>query len=259
MNRRAVVTGASAGLGFAVAAALAGAGHHVTIVARRPDKLAQARSNLLRQSPQATIETASVDLADAHAVDALVGGQARHRLGPPDVFVHVAGGPPLYEPGTESEHDLRVHLQAHSLSLATALRTFAPLMQDRGFGRVIAVMSRALAEPRADNPLSAAVRLPAWALLKSYSRSRRFSSVTFNAVLPGLFDTERFAEVCVALARRNNESVEQARERFLSAVPAGRLGRPAELGAFCAFLVSEAGSYINGQRIVMDGGSTGAL
>ena len=126
-------------------------------------------------------------------------------------------------------------------------------------GRFIAIMSRAVAEPRADNPWSVAVRLPAWAMMKSYSRSRAFSKMTFNTLLPGLFDTDRFREVCVALAMLEGITVDEAREKFLAAIRAGRLGKPEELGALAALIASDNGGYINGQRITIDGGSSAAI
>jgi 3-oxoacyl-[acyl-carrier protein] reductase len=259
MRRRALLTGASAGLGFAAAAALVEHGVPVTLVARRREGLDKAASKLAAKFPGAEVETVRSDLEDPDAVKRMIEGQLRHASGCPDILVHVAGGPPLYRPTRENEEAFRRFLESHSFSLWFAAREFAPKMQDKGWGRIIAVMSRAVSEPRGDNPLSAAVRLPGWAILKSYARSGEFPAVTFNAVLPGLFDTERFREVCRTLAERDGKTVDGVRARFLAAIPAGRVGRPEELGALCAFLASNLGGYINGQRIVVDGGSTAFL
>jgi 3-oxoacyl-[acyl-carrier protein] reductase len=257
VSRLALVTGGSTGLGFAAAAALAGRGCDLVLVARNTDRLLAARERIHLLCPNVVIEAQVCDLEDMASVSQLTA--SRQTDGVPDIVVHVSGGPRLYVPGTEDEEELRRHIQSHSLSLWSMMKTFAPMMQQRGFGRFIAVMSRALAEPRADNPLSAAVRLPAWALMKSYSKSASFSRVTFNAVLPGLFETDRFRDVCVDLARQNGETVELARQRFLAAIPAGRVGRPEELGALCGLLASDEGGYINGQRITIDGGSSSSI
>jgi 3-oxoacyl-[acyl-carrier protein] reductase len=257
MSRHALVTGGSAGLGFAAAMALAAAGCRLTLAARNGERLEAARGRIAAVHPAAEIKVIPCDLEDAHSVAALIGMLGDS--GMPDIVVHVAGGPRLYAPGAEDEAELRRHLQSHSLSLIAFMQTFAPVMQERGFGRFIAIMSRAVGEPRADNPLSAAVRLPAWAMMKSWSRSSGFSNVTFNALLPGLFDTERFRQVCVEIAEQKGEPVEQARRKFLAGVPAGRLGRPEELASLAALLASDMGGYINGQRIVIDGGSSSGL
>lgn len=256
-QRRALITGASAGLGYAAARALGEQGCHLTLVARGIRGLESARAELLSELPQAQVEILPTDLMDSEAVHRLASDQAL--IGCPDILVYVAGGPPLYEPGTETESDFRRFLESHSISFWCLVRTFAPLMQKRGWGRVISVMSRAVAEPRVDNLLSAAVRLPALGVLKSYSRSSSFPDVTFNAVLPGLFDTKRFAEVCETISVRGGERIEAIRASYLSEVPAGRLGRPRELGALCAYLASDVGGYINGQRLVIDGGSSNSF
>jgi 3-oxoacyl-[acyl-carrier protein] reductase len=259
-RRRALVTGGSAGMGYAAAEALAAAGCHVAIAARSPNRLAEAADRLRSvAAPGARIETLVWDLEDREVTARTVGILVEAGDGPPDILVHVAGGPPLFVPGEEDEETFRRFLESHSFSLWAAMRAFAPAMQARGFGRIISVTSRAMGEPRADNPLSAAIRLPAWAMMKSYARSGRFPAVTFNAVLPGLFDTNRFADVTESLARSEGRTRDAVEARFLSAVPAGRLGRPAELGSLCAWLASDLGGYVNGQRIVIDGGSSAGL
>ena len=257
MKKHALVTGGSAGLGFAVAGALAAAGCRLTLAARNAERLEAARGRIAAAHPMAGIEVVACDLEDPQSVAGLIG--ALGGAGEPDIVVHVAGGPRLHRPGTEDGDEFRRQLQSHSLSLVAFMQAFAPGMQRRGFGRFIAIMSRAVGEPRADNPLSAAVRLPAWAMMKSWSRSAEFPNVTFNALLPGLFDTDRFRQVCEEAAKNNGETVEQARARFLAGVPAGRLGRPEELGAIAALLASETGGYVNGQRILVDGGSSSTL
>ena len=256
MSRHALVTGGSAGLGLAAAGALAGAGCRLTLVARNPARLDAARARLVAAHAGIEISVLSCDLEDAGSVETLI---ASLRGDAPDIVVHVAGGPRLCAPGDEDNEEFRRQLQSHSLSLVCMMQAFAPAMQERGFGRFIAIMSRALAEPRADNPLSAAIRLPAWAMMKSYSRSRAFSKVTFNALLPGLFDTDRFHEVCVTLAELERITVDEARQKFLAAIPAGRLGDPEEMGALVAVIASEKAGYINGQRIAIDGGSSTAI
>jgi 3-oxoacyl-[acyl-carrier protein] reductase len=258
--RHALVTGGSAGMGHAAALALAAAGCDVTICARNPERLEAAAGRLSEAAaPGRRIRTRLWDLEDREASARVIEAVMRGEGGAPDIFVHVAGGPPLYHPGDEDEEIFRRYLESHSFALWAAMRAFAPAMQSRGFGRVIAVTSRAMGEPRADNPLSAAVRLPAWAMMKSYARSGRFPAVTFNAVLPGLFDTDRFAQVCNDLAKSEAKTRDAIAARFLGAVPAGRLGRPEELGSLCAWLASDLGGYVNGQRLVIDGGSSSAL
>lgn len=256
MKRRALVTGASRGLGFAAARFLATSGHDITLSARTLRSLEMAAASLRKTSPDTKVNIVQCDLEDRESVEKLIGAELAMDKGIPDVFVHVAGGPPLFKPGKESENDFRRYMESHSFSLWSCMRAFAPVMESRKFGRIIAIMSRAVGEPRSDNPLSAAVRLPAWAMMKSYTRSTEFRHVTFNALLPGLFETDRFADVCKRLAVEEGAKSSAIRDRFLSKVPARRPGRPEELGALCAYLASDLGGYVNGQRIAIDGGSS---
>lgn len=256
--RRALVTAASSGLGGAVARRLVAEGYSTTIVARDSGKLSEAHKQLTTVYPGADVRWVSLDLEDPEAVDSFAAEQLSGSEAP-HILVYSTGGPPLYPPGEEVEADLVRHLQSHSLSLMSMTRRLAPQMQERGWGRIVTIMSRALFAPRTDNILSSAVRLPAWAMLKTYSLSPRYSNVTFNAVLPGLFDTERFRDVCEGLAAESGRTVDTVRAEFLAAVPAGRVGDPDELAALCLFLVSDAAGYLNGERITIDGGSTGAL
>lgn len=257
MTKKAIVSGGSAGLGLACATALAANGLDVVLCARNKTRLESAASALRASFPGVEITVLQWDLEDSVSTHQSIGQIIHERV--PDIFVHVAGGPPIQLPCQESEDTFRRQLQSHSFSLLEAMRSFVPTMQDRGFGRIIAIMSRAVAEPRGDNPLSAAIRLPAWAMMKSYASSGRFPAVTFNALLPGLFATERFEDVCHRMAEAQGTTPAQARERLLRDVPTGRLGRPEELGALCAYLASDLGGYVNGQRLIVDGGSTAGL
>jgi 3-oxoacyl-[acyl-carrier protein] reductase len=260
VTRHALVTGASAGMGLAAAEALLRSGHRVTVSSRSADRLAEAADRLRALAGDAgAVGTLVWDLEDEAATKTVVADLASGDATTPDILVHVAGGPPLLPPGEEDEATFRRFMESHSFSLWSAMRAFAPIMQRRGFGRIVSVTSRAMAEPRADNPLSAAIRLPAWAMMKSYARSGRFPAVTFNTILPGLFDTARFAEVCESLAAAEARPVGDIRTRFLGGVPAGRLGRTEELGSLCAWLASDLGGYMNGQRLILDGGSSAAL
>ena len=257
-SRRALVTAASSGLGFAVARRLVEAGYATTIVARDPRRLGEARERLVAGMPEADVEGVSLDLEQPGDVEEFA---HKHLTSPdsPQVFVYSTGGPALYPPGEETEADLRRHLQSHSLTLMAMVRQLAPRMQDRGWGRVLTIMARTIVVPRPQNVLSAPIRLPAWAMLKTYSLSAKYSNVTFNAVLPGLFDTERFRAVNRHQAAETGRSVADVRQEFVDAVPAGRVGAPDELAALCEFLVSDAAGYINGQSITIDGGAMGVL
>ncbi|HEV2776624.1 MAG TPA: SDR family oxidoreductase [Solirubrobacteraceae bacterium] len=227
-GRVALVTGASRGIGAAIADALEAEGARV------------ARAS--RSSAYA------FDSADLAAVDALVDA-VEAELGPIDVYVANTGGPPRFEdplaiPAGEWEAAHRALVVSPMLIMARVV----PGMRERGFGRVVAVSSSTAVEPLAGLQLSTVNRPGLLAALKRLARENAGAGVTFNAVLPGRIATDRLAEGYGGL------DVAEAAAR--DQVPAGRLGTPDEVAAAAVFLCSAAASYVTGQSLLVDGGLT---
>jgi 3-oxoacyl-[acyl-carrier protein] reductase len=227
-GRVALVTGASRGIGHAIAQALEAEGARV------------ARAS--RSSPYA------FDSADLATVDTLVDA-VQDDLGPIDVYVANTGGPPrsadpLAFGAEQWEEAHRTLVVAPMLILARIV----PGMRERGFGRVVAVSSSAALEPIAGLQLSNVNRPGLLAGFKLLAREHAAAGVTFNAVLPGRIATDRLVSGYGSLAA--------AEEAAGDDVPAGRLGAPAEVAAAVAFLCSSAAGYVTGQRLLVDGGLT---
>ena len=227
-GRVALVTGASRGIGAAIADALEAEGARV------------ARAS--RSSAYA------FDSADLAAVDGLVDA-VEAELGPIDVYVANTGGPPRFEdplaiPAGEWEAAHRALVVSPMLIMARVV----PGMRERGFGRVVAVSSSTAVEPLAGLQLSTVNRPGLLAALKRLARENASAGVTFNAVLPGRIATDRLAEGYGGL------DVAEAAAR--DQVPAGRLGTPDEVAAAAVFLCSAAASYVTGQSLLVDGGLT---
>jgi 3-oxoacyl-[acyl-carrier protein] reductase len=128
-------------------------------------------------------------------------------------------------------------------------------MVARGFGRIVNITSGSVKMPLFGLDLSSGARAGLHAFLAGVARSVAASNVTINFVLPGVFDTDRLQSNFEATAKKKGVSVEQAKQERMAAVPAKRLGDPAEFGATCAFLCSTHAGYITGQSILMDGGT----
>ncbi len=227
-GRVALVTGASRGIGRAIADALEAEGARV------------ARAS--RSSPYA------FDSADLGAVDGLVDA-VQADLGPIDVYVANTGGPPRFAdplaiPAAEWEAAHRTLVVSPMLIMGRVV----PGMRERGFGRVVAVSSSTAVEPLPGLQLSTANRPGLLAAFKHLAREHAGAGVTFNAVLPGRIATERLASGYGGL----DVAQEAAREE----VPAGRLGTPEEVAAAAVFLCSAAASYVTGQSLLVDGGLT---
>jgi 3-oxoacyl-[acyl-carrier protein] reductase len=227
-GRVALVTGASRGIGRAIADALAAEG---AVVARAS-----------RSSPYA------FDSADLGAIDGLVDA-VEADLGPIDVYVANTGGPPRFEDPLAIP--AREWVAAHRslvISPMLIMGRVVPGMRERGFGRVVAVSSSTAVEPIAGLQLSTANRPGLLAALKELAREHAAAGVTFNAVLPGWIATDRLIS--------GYDSREAAEAKARDEVPAARLGTPEEVAAAAVFLCSAAASYVTGQSLLVDGGLT---
>lgn len=250
-GRTAVVGGATSGLGRASADALAAEGCNLLIWSRRADALADVAGQL-----QAThgVEVAHV-AADATRSDAAeTVAAAAERIGPVDIVVLNAGGPPTVDPtatdraGWERAFQL---LAATPIELATRL---LPGMRERGWGRVLAILSSGVRQPIPELVYSNAGRSALAAWLKTAARTVAAEGITVNGVMPGRIATPRIHELDSARAEREGTTEDEIRAAHLATLPAGRYGEPAELGALVAFLASERASYITGQLVAVDGG-----
>jgi 3-oxoacyl-[acyl-carrier protein] reductase len=235
-GRRAAVAGASAGLGFATARALAGEGVQVAICGRNPDRLAAAAAQIDGAVP-ITADVSGIEGATAF-VD-----QATEALGGIDILVPNAGGPPA---GNFASTDLDAYAPALALNLLSTVamcHAAVPAMCERGWGRVVAITSISVRQPIGDLILSNTARAGVTGFLKTLAREVAPRGVTVNSVQPGLHATDRLRQLY-------GGDLSQAGAR----VPAGVLGRPEDFGAVVAFLCSDAARYVNGAALPVDGG-----
>jgi 3-oxoacyl-[acyl-carrier protein] reductase len=237
----ALVTGASKGLGRAIATALAAEGARVAISSRSRERIDAAAAEIGA--------TGFVhDSADLDAVTALVESVERE-LGPIDVLVTNTGGPP---PGADPLGFARDQWEAAYRDLVLApmalIERAVPGMRERGFGRIVSVGSSSAREPIPGLVLSNAHRAGLLGALKTLAREVARDGVTVNSVLPGRIATERIA----ALSGSRDAAEEAARAQ----VPAGRLGTPEEFAAVAVFLCSEPAAYVTGTAVLVDGGLT---
>jgi len=194
-GRTAVVGGATSGLGRASAAALAAEGCNLVIWSRRTDALA-ATARELASSHGVTVDHVAADAADPEA--AAIIAEAAMGFAPIDILVLNAGGPPTVDPtGTDAEgwnRSLQL-LAATPIALATRL---LPGMRERGWGRVVAILSSGVRQPINDLVYSNAGRSALAAWLKTTARAIAAEGVTLNGVLPGASPRRAFMNLTPA-------------------------------------------------------------
>ena len=238
-GRAALVTGASQGIGFAIARALAAEGAQVAVSSRSQDKVEAAAAEI--GAARAYVH----DMTDLDGAPALV-QSVEADLGPLAVLVTNTGGPPGGDPlefTREQWQDAHRELMLGPMALITAA---LPGMRERGFGRVVNVSSSAAREPIPGLMLSSAHRSGMLATFHTIAGKVAADGVTLNTILPGRIATSRLEHLYGSL----DEAEKVARDE----VPAARLGRAEEIGAGAAFLCSEQAGYITAQALGVDGG-----
>jgi 3-oxoacyl-[acyl-carrier protein] reductase len=248
-GKRALVCGASKGLGRGCAQALAAEGVHVTIVARTQATLEAAARE---------IETAGgigvqVAVADVTTVE---GRAAALAVCPnPDILVNNAGGPP---PGSFRDWGrdewLRA-LDANMLAPIELIKVTIDAMIASGFGRIVNLTSSAVKAPIASLGLSNGARSGLTGFIAGLAREVAPHGVTINNLLPGTFGTDRLLGLMAANGQQSGRSVDEQLALVARQIPARRIGRPDEFGALCAFICSVHAGYITGQNLLIDGGA----
>lgn len=235
-GRTALVCGASRGLGFASAKALAAEGVPVTLVARNASALQEAAAQL-RSTTAVDVQTVVADLTTPAGRTAALAACPN-----PDILVTNSGGPPSVDFRALTRQQWQAALEGNFLSAVDLIRALVEGMIERRFGRIVNITSLTVRMPVIQLDLSNAARLALTGYVAGVARQIAPFGVTVNNLLPGTIATERIREL--------GESAQQ----LIARVPAGRAGDPDEFGATCAFLCSRQAAYITGQNVLVDGG-----
>lgn len=256
-NRVALVTGASSGLGLAIARELAAEGASVAMVARRENELKQLAAEIAGNTKRRVLPVPG-DLADPNEPARIVKAAA-DVLGPIDILVANAGGPPstAFADTTEAQYQAAINLNlVASIRLAHAT---VPGMRQRKWGRVIFLSSMAAKQPIVGLLLSNTARAGLLGFAKTLASEVAKDGVCVNTVLPGHFDTPRAIELARMRSEREGKSLDDLMRARTGGIPMGRSGDPKEFAAVVTFLASERASFLTGTAIQVDGGQIGTI
>jgi len=256
-GKRAIVMAASRGLGYASALGLAREGCRLIVCSRDQSRI-EAAAAAIKKATNAEVTALVADVSSASEAKRLVDA-AVSAYGGLEIVVHNAGGPPAGETLQMTEEQWQKAFEQNLLSFTRIVGAAAPEMKKAGYGRVITIASSSIKQPIPNLALSNALRAGVWGIVKTLSRELAPQGILVNVIAPGRIDTERIAELDQANATKSGKSIEDVRKASVGSIPLGRLGRPEELANLVVFLASQAGSYITGQAITVDGAAGTAL
>jgi 3-oxoacyl-[acyl-carrier protein] reductase len=247
----ALAAASSAGIGRAIARALAAEGTDLVMCARRPEPLEEARRAMEEIGVRAL--AVPVDLTDPQGVKGLVGA-AMDAFGRVDVLVTNTGGPPAGPFEVHTPEVWETAVRQNLFSVLNLVREILPGMRERRWGRIINVTSIAVKQPSDNLILSNSVRAAVTGFARTLATETAKDGITVNNVMPGFTRTERLTELAEKRAQIKGCDPKDIWAIWHGEIPMGRVGEVEELAALVAFLASEQASYITAQSIAVDGG-----
>lgn len=255
-NKNALICGATGGIGKASALALAVEGVNVTLVARNEDKLKMVLEELDHNQGQYhgfLVADFSNPATLKEKVEEATKTKAYH------ILLNNTGGPPGGKISEAKTEEFEAAFTQHLICNHILVQALLPGMKERGYGRVINVISTSVKQPLDGLGVSNTIRGAVANWSKTMANELGEFGITVNNILPGATATGRLTDIIKNKANKTGKTEEEVTQAMQSAVPAKRFGQPEELANAVTFLASEAASYINGINVPVDGGRTKSL
>ncbi len=248
-GRKAIVCGASKGLGKGCALALAREGVVLVLNARGADALAKTAAEI-KAATGAAVTAVAADVTTEAGRAALLAA-----CPDPDILVTNSGGPPAGDFRNWSGEDWLKALNGNMVTHILLIKAVIDGMIARRFGRIVNITSGAVKSPYPNLGLSNGARAGLTGFVAGLARQVSQHNVTINGLLPGSHETDRLRSIIEADATARGIPAAQAIAEAKAAETAKRFGTVEEFGAACAFLCSAHAGYIAGQNLLLDGGS----
>ena len=256
-GKRAIVCGASKGMGRATAIELASLGVGVTLIARRADVLEQVKA-VLDTSKGQKHHALALDVSDIKTLKEKIAAHVK-AAGPFHILVNNTGGPPAGPAYLAAVEDFEKAFHQHLLASHVLVQAVIEGMKSEKYGRIINVISTSVKQPIKGLGVSNTIRAAVANWAKTLAGELGPLGITVNNILPGPIDTDRMKEIVEGKAQKTGKNVEEIISEEKAAVPLGRYGKPEEIAQTIAFLASPSAAYINGINLPVDGGRTSSL
>lgn len=251
-NKSALVTASSKGIGKACAEALAQEGCSVMISSRNQENLISTANQISNQC-NAKVLWHVCDVNNYDDIKSIV-SQTISSFGKIDILVNNCGGPSSGPIDNFSDEAWTDAYNEILLSVVRFSREVVNVMKKNNFGRIINITSISVKQPIQQLVLSNSLRLGVIGFAKTLSTEVAPFNITVNNIAPGYTLTSRIYDLAVEQSKNSNISYEEILKNYTREIPAGRMGKPEEIGNLAAFLASEKAAYITGQTIAVDGG-----
>lgn len=253
----AIVAASSKGLGYAVAHALAAEGCRVCVSSRSVDAASKAARQIASATGAEVIGLAC-DVTRGEDCERLV-KEVAQKWGGTDILINNSGGPAPGSFDAADENAWQAAIDSTLMNVVRMSRLCIPHMKQKKWGRIITITSTSAVQPIDNLMLSNALRGAVHGLSKTLATELAPHGILVNCVLPGMHATDRLTHLSEARAKVSGLTPAEEYAKLSQAIPLGRLGEPAELGAAVAFLASQRASFITGTSLVVDGGATRGL
>jgi 3-oxoacyl-[acyl-carrier protein] reductase len=251
-GKRAIVTGASRGLGFATALGLANEGCHLAINSRSQERIEAAAEKIFTQTGGEVIPIPG-DVTIPTDSEKIV-SEATDSLGGLDIIITNSGGPPSGSIENIDDQTWQMAVELNFLSHMRLIRAALPLLRTSKSASVLTITSSSVKQPIPNLVLSNSIPAATVGLTKTLALELGGEGIRFNSILPAWIETERIYELMSDRAAINQTTPEEEIRRQSIASPLGRMGTTQEFANVAVFLVSPAASYVTGTMMTVDGG-----
>jgi 3-oxoacyl-[acyl-carrier protein] reductase len=254
-GRTAFVTGASRGIGRAIALAFASEGVNVGLFGRDLERCEEVQKEIEAKNPEVRSAVIGLDLAKREAIGPAV-RTAIEKLGGVDILVNCAGGAYRGRLAEIPDDAWESYFAVKPLGLIRMTRETMPFLKKSAQGRVVNISGTRGREPHDVQVMSGPINLGTLSITKAMANELGPLGITVNAICPGSTDTGRWTELVNVRAKDRGVSLEEAEKQLVADVPMGRVVKTEDVANLTLFLASTRAGMITGTAINVDGGRT---